>query len=248
MSTTTASEAPRRRPAGNAAWALPSRAVAAASGPVGLAIKLCFLAIVNAIALWAAIILAGKEKWVSLLVLVLATAAIDAVYLIPGRLVPLKFLIPGTVFLLAFQIAPIVYNINIAFTNWSTGHIVDQGRGDRRDPAQLARGGAGRRPVRDGAGTRGGRLARPDPVDEEASAGFVGTKEGLEEAPAGSVELDENSDLAAPEGYTLVPPDQLLALDRELAGYTVPVERPARSGRRASTRRSSCSRRCATTR
>ena len=225
MSTTTASEAPRRRPAGNAAWALPSRAVAAASGPVGLAIKLCFLAIVNAIALWAAIILAGKEKWVSLLVLVLATAAIDAVYLIPGRLVPLKFLIPGTVFLLAFQIAPIVYNINIAFTNWSTGHIVTKDEAiagiQRNSLAEAPDGGQYvMRPARAEDGSLVLIL-----YDEEASAGFVGTKEGLEEAPAGAVELDENFEISsAPEGYTLIPPDQLLALDRELAGYTVPVE------------------------
>ena len=62
------------------------------------------------------------EKWLALAVVVAATVAIDAVYL-STRSFPLKFLVPGTVFLLAFQVAPIVYNVNIAFTNWSTGHI-----------------------------------------------------------------------------------------------------------------------------
>ena len=224
MSTTTASEAPRRRPAANAAWALPSRAVSAASGPVGYGIKIGFLAIVNAIALWAAIILAGKEKWVALLVLVLATAAIDVIYMLPGRLVPLKFLIPGTVFLLAFQIAPIVYNINIAFTNWSTGHILTKDEaiaGIQRNSLSEAPDGGQyvMRPARDEDGSLVLIL-----YDEAASAGFVGTREGLEEAPAGAVQVDENFEISsAPEGYTLVPPDQLLALDRQLAGYTVPV-------------------------
>src|ERR687894_480698 len=54
-------------------------------------------------------------------------AAIDFIYLSPQRrAIPVKFLIPGTVFLLAFQIAPILYNVNVAFTNWSTGHILQK--------------------------------------------------------------------------------------------------------------------------
>ena len=187
-------------------------------------LKLAFLAVVNAIGLWAAVILAGEQKWVALVVLLLATAAIDAVYLTPGRFYPLKFLIPGTVFLLAFQIAPIIYNVNIAFTNWSTGHILTKDEAisgiQRNSLAEAPEGGQYvMRPARAADGSLVLIL-----YDEEASAGFVGTKEGLEEAPAGSVQLDENFEItSAPAGYTLVPPDQLLALDRELAGYTVPV-------------------------
>ena len=44
------------------AWSLPSRAVAALSGTVGLAIKIALLAIVNAIAVWAAVVLATDEQ------------------------------------------------------------------------------------------------------------------------------------------------------------------------------------------
>ena len=68
--------------------------------------------------------LAGEEKWVALGVLAAATLALDAIYLSPRRAIPLKFLIPGTVFLIAFQVVPIVYNVNVGFTNWSTGHIL----------------------------------------------------------------------------------------------------------------------------
>jgi arabinogalactan oligomer/maltooligosaccharide transport system permease protein len=106
-------------------WSVPSRAVAALSGTVGLAIKIALLAIVNAFAVWAAFVLATDERWLALVVLVAATLAIDAAYLSP-RAVPLKFLIPGTVFLLGFQVAPIVFNVNVAFTNWSTGHILQK--------------------------------------------------------------------------------------------------------------------------
>ena len=86
-------------------------------------IKLGPLGMLNALALWAIGILLADGKWVAAIVLAAATLAIDAVYLIPDRrLVPLKYLVPGTVFLVAFVAIPIVSNVNIAFTNWSTLH------------------------------------------------------------------------------------------------------------------------------
>lgn len=222
MSTTTAPEAPRRRRA--TASELPARAVATVSGPVGLALKIACLSIVNAIAIWAAIVLAGDRKWVALGVLLAATAAIDAIYMTPRRLFPLKFLIPGTVFLLAFQIAPIIYNVDIAFTNWSTGHILGKQEAiagiERNSLAESADGSQYlMRPARDADGNLVLVL-----FDEEAEKGFVGTREGLENAQPGSVKIDENGIVtSAPPGYTLVPGDELLGLDRQLAGYIVPV-------------------------
>ena len=71
--------------------------------------------------------LADRHHWVALPILVAATLAIDLVYLVPRRwTLPLKFLVPGTVFLLAFQIVPIIYTIEIAFSNYSTGHVIDK--------------------------------------------------------------------------------------------------------------------------
>jgi arabinogalactan oligomer/maltooligosaccharide transport system permease protein len=199
--------------------------VAVASGTVGFAIKIAFLSVVNAIAFWGAFELARQGTWAALAVLLLATAAIDVVYLTPRRLFPLKFLIPGTVFLLAFQIAPIVYNVNIAFTNWSTAHIGTKTEAiaaiQRNSLAEAPDGGQYvMRPARAEDGTVVLIL-----FDEESEQGFVGSREGLEEAPEGSVRLDENFEIAsAPAGYTLVRPDELLALDRQLADYIIPVD------------------------
>ena len=81
----------------------------------------------NALAIWAAYVLASRHHWVALPLLIGATAAIDVVYLLPRRwTLPLKFLIPGTVFLLAFQVVPIIYTIEIAFSNYSTGHVISK--------------------------------------------------------------------------------------------------------------------------
>jgi arabinogalactan oligomer / maltooligosaccharide transport system permease protein len=205
-------------------WSLPARAIAFFSGPVGLGVKIALLAIVNAIAVWGAVVLAMDEKWLALVVCVAATLAIDAVYL-SKRSYPLKFLIPGTVFLLAFQIAPILYNVNIAFTNWSTGHFATKDEAivgiQLQSLAQSATGGVYvMAPARDESG--GLVLVL---VDDETGQAYIGTEEGLEEQPAGSVETSQDGLITgAPEGYTLVPPEQLLALDRQLSQFTVPVD------------------------
>ena len=87
-------------------WGMPSRIIASFSGTAGLVVKLALLALMNAVVVWAAIILAQQQKWIALVVVAAATVAIDLVYL-SKRSVPLKFLIPGTVFLIVFQVIPI---------------------------------------------------------------------------------------------------------------------------------------------
>ena len=100
-----------------------ARALPAFSGTTGLVIKLGLLAVVNAIGLWALVALLADESYLAALCVAAATLAIDAVYLLPVRgLIPLKFLVPATVFLIGFQLAPILYNASVAFSNWSTGH------------------------------------------------------------------------------------------------------------------------------
>src|SRR4051812_328705 len=97
--------APPPPPAFQPAWS--ARAIAAFSGPTGLVVKIVLLSVSNALAAWAAYVLIDRGKWPAVAVLVLVTAGVDYVYLSGRRLLPLKFLIPGTLFLLAFQIAPI---------------------------------------------------------------------------------------------------------------------------------------------
>jgi arabinogalactan oligomer / maltooligosaccharide transport system permease protein len=54
---------------------------------------------------------------------VVATVAINWAYL-SRRRIPLKYLLPGTLFLLAFQVYPVFYNGFIAFTNYGTGNVL----------------------------------------------------------------------------------------------------------------------------
>jgi arabinogalactan oligomer / maltooligosaccharide transport system permease protein len=220
VSTSAAEQPPRLA----AAASLPTRLITVFSGTVGLVAKLIFLGLVNALAIWAGAILAGDGNWVAVGVLVAATAAIDAIYLLPRRTLPAKFLIPGTLFLVAFQIVPIAYTVNVAFTNYSTGHILPRGEaidGIQRNSLAVPPDGKTytMAPARDADGALVLIL-----VDDTNEATFVGTREGLEPLPKDQVQLDETGLVTGAEGYEIIPVPNRFALERELVAYTVPTQ------------------------
>jgi arabinogalactan oligomer / maltooligosaccharide transport system permease protein len=90
---------------------------------VGLVVKLLFLAAVNGLAFVALPRIIEQRAWVALAAIAAATLLVDYVYLSKRRL-PAKYLIPGTVFLVLFQLYPALYTFYISFTNYSTGHIL----------------------------------------------------------------------------------------------------------------------------
>ncbi len=224
MSTTAApTPAPSRLASATAAFrSAPTRAIAVFSGPVGLAVKIALLAVMNGIAVWAATILAGDHNWIAVAVLAAATLAIDAIYL-SGRAVPAKFLIPGTIFLLAFQLIPILYTINVAFDKYSTGHV--SSRSDaiqaikQNSLSETASGTAySMAPARDASGKIVLVL-----VDQDTNKPYVGDTKGLKPLPSGSVVLNSDGAITSATGYTLVKGSELFSLDRTLSTYTVPV-------------------------
>jgi arabinogalactan oligomer / maltooligosaccharide transport system permease protein len=121
------------RPAGRAGGPPPPRdpfadRLAARLGSASLAGlfgKLVFLGLVNGMALYAISTLLPERAWTPLLVVVVATLALDLVYL-SKRALPLKFLIPGTIALLVFQVYPVLYTAYIGFTNYGTGNVLTQ--------------------------------------------------------------------------------------------------------------------------
>jgi arabinogalactan oligomer / maltooligosaccharide transport system permease protein len=202
-----------------------SRAVALFSGSTGQAIKIGLLAASNALAAWAAYVLIDHHRWPAVAVLIAATALIDFVYLVPRRwTLPAKFLIPGTVFLLAFQIFPILYTINVAFSNYSTGHILtrseaikqiqinslDQLPNSRQFDMAVARNSSGDLVLLLHDQGKGGKV-------------YVGTTKGLTELPKGSFTLGETGQPASAKGYTLIKGAELFALDQQLGALRVPT-------------------------
>jgi arabinogalactan oligomer/maltooligosaccharide transport system permease protein len=220
--TTDASTASPRTGQGVPAPSLVARAVQAFSGPVGLTIKLVLLGAVNALALWAVGVLLADERWLAAALVLVVTVLVDAVYLVPDRrLVPLKFVLPGTVFLVAFVVIPIISNANIAFTNWSTGHNLAKDEAISQIQETSLAAPADGKTYTAAPATKDGELVLLL-VDDMTGKPYVGSEEGLEPLPADAVTVDTGAVVAA-EGYELVSGKDLAGIDTQLAGLTIPV-------------------------
>ena len=86
----------------------PGRARPGSTTTAGMVIKIAVLGLVLAIAIFGAFPLIEQQQWLGVALLVLVTAVIFWIYLSPRR-IPAKYLIPGTLFLLAFQVFPVLY-------------------------------------------------------------------------------------------------------------------------------------------
>ena len=84
-------------------------------------LKITLLAIVDAISVFALFILLLRGDWIIFSIVLVATIVINAIYF-SKRALPAKYLAPGLIFLLVFQIFVVGYSTYIAFTNYGTGH------------------------------------------------------------------------------------------------------------------------------
>ena len=96
-------------------------AEAAGAGWKLLLFKVIALGIIDALALYAALVLFQSEQLIPAILVLAVTGIANWVYFSRGNL-PAKYLIPGLVFLLVFQIFVAGYTAYIAFTNYGTGH------------------------------------------------------------------------------------------------------------------------------
>lgn len=95
------------------------------SSPLGLLLKLCLLGLVlfNAVVFTSR--LAEDRAWLGLTAMWLATLGLLWLYTRRGHIAA-KFIVPGTLFLLVFQIYPVAYTAYVAFTNFGTGNVLDK--------------------------------------------------------------------------------------------------------------------------
>ena len=199
------------------------RAISAFSGTTGLMVKIVLLSVLNAFAFWAMYVLVTRSHWVAAVVLLLATIGIDLVYLMPRqKTLPLKFLIPGTVFLLGFQVIPILYTIDVAFTNYSTGHVITKPDAIAQiKVTSLQPPANGQSYTMAAAKDASGKLVLIL-KDDVSGKTYVGNQSGLKPIPESTVKTGALG-ITSAAGYTIVTGPALFALDRTLQNYIVPV-------------------------
>lgn len=95
---------------------MPSERLARLSWP-----RVVFVGLVAAFAVVTIPALVDRHSWTGVAIAVAVTAILAYVYLSPRRIAA-RFLVPGTLLLLAFQVLPVAYTINTAFTDYGDGH------------------------------------------------------------------------------------------------------------------------------
>ncbi|MCY7286721.1 MAG: ABC transporter permease subunit [Cryobacterium sp.] len=96
-------------------------AEAASVGVKVLLVKIALLSIVDAISVYALMVLFLREDWLVFGAVLVVTLIVNWIYFSRYKL-PAKYLAPGLIFLLIFQIFVVGYSGYIAFTNYGTGH------------------------------------------------------------------------------------------------------------------------------
>ncbi|HEY1177766.1 MAG TPA: sugar transporter permease, partial [Phytomonospora sp.] len=94
----------------------------ASTSLTGLVVRITLLGVVAALAVWAVLPLIGARSWIGVGVVAAATALLFWIYLSPNKRLPLKYLIPGTLLLIAFQIVPVLFTLSTSVTNFGDGH------------------------------------------------------------------------------------------------------------------------------
>lgn len=91
----------------------------------GTLIKIAFLSILDAVGVFTIFLLFMKQNWFGVGLLALTMAIINYVYLKRGGL-PAKYLAPGLVFLMIFQVYVVAFSGYISFTNYGSMHNSDK--------------------------------------------------------------------------------------------------------------------------
>lgn len=192
-------------------------AEAASGSMLALAAKLIGLAIVDALAVYAVFVLVAAEQWLVTALVVAVTVLVNWIYFSRRRL-PAKYLTPGVLFLVVFQVFVLLYTGYIAFTNYGTGH-----NGSKEQAVSSLMASSLERvedspaypvTVVDRAGELGLLVTDPDTGDA-----YVGTTE----EPLAPVDAQFDGDTAvATEGWTSLQFADVLARTDEVTALSVP--------------------------
>ncbi|GAA1011183.1 sugar ABC transporter permease [Acrocarpospora pleiomorpha] len=181
--------------------------------------RILVLAVGSAVAFYAAPPLIAAESWTGLTVLAAATALIAYIYL-SRRHLPLKYLVPGTVFLIAFQIFPVLFTLSTAFTNFGEGH-----RGTKEEAITSIQTSSvaqvpGSPEYNLSVAVRDGELVFLL-VDTATKQVQAGTAAGLE--PVSGAELGLTGKVLSAPGFQVLTIPQAAARGAEISALTVPT-------------------------
>lgn len=183
--------------------------------------KLIILGVIDVLGIWAVSKSLAASWWVAVGFLVIALVALNVTYFRKGGL-PFKYLIPGLLFLLAFQLYPAGYTLGASFTNYGTGHLLPQ---DRVVAAIISQN---TRPVDGAQSYTVAPLEKDNQVamlifDPATNAPFLGTADSFEPV---TDPITENGKVTGVDGFTTLNLGALNSnpdLDQQWQQLAVPI-------------------------
>lgn len=201
---------------------LPGGRFAARGSLAGTLVKVSLLGLFTALGIWAVLPLYVAGNWWGIALTVAVVALVYWIYL-SGRTVPAKYLVPGVILLMAFQIFPVLYTMSTSLTNMSDGH-----RGTKEqaiasiEAFSVVRTDDSQEYTLTVATTgdpETGELAFL--LTDEDGQAYAGDADGLEELTGATV--DDTGKVSEAFGYTPLSPNQINARSDELQEFAVPT-------------------------
>jgi arabinogalactan oligomer / maltooligosaccharide transport system permease protein len=177
------------------------------------------LGVMAGVLLYAVPPLVAAQSWIALGVLGVAAALICYLYLSP-RHIPAKYLVPGTIFLIAFQVFPVIFTFTTAFTNFGDGHRGSKEEAitsiERTSVVQVAGSPEYQLTIAKADGELVFLLVNPDTKEVR-----VGTADGL--AALSGVDLSLTGKVLSAPGYDILSASEAGELDKQIADFAVPT-------------------------
>jgi arabinogalactan oligomer / maltooligosaccharide transport system permease protein len=169
--------------------------------------------------------LVTQGLWLAVVGVAFVAMAVLAVYG-TRRAVPMKYLMPGLLFLLALQVWPIVYTVGTAFTNFGDGHRVSKQESIDSIIANSVQEVPGSSRYKLTVAVKeGADIATAPPVfllTDPKGKTLLGDASGLEDLTADGVEKSPVGKVTAAPGYTILNARQVNAR-KDLATFAVPT-------------------------
>jgi arabinogalactan oligomer/maltooligosaccharide transport system permease protein len=181
--------------------------------------------IVAALAVFAIPGLIDQHEWIGVGIVVAAAALLVVIYASPRR-VPLKYLVPGTLLLVAFQLYPVIYTVSSAFTNYGDGHLLTKSQAISAIEKDSVQEVPGTQRYELSVATTGDPASAPFVYFLTAPDGTVyqGTSKGLTEVPASEVSKALDGKVIAAPGWHILNAVQVNARSAELDKFLVPTD------------------------
>jgi arabinogalactan oligomer/maltooligosaccharide transport system permease protein len=157
-------------------------------GAGNLILKIILVGLIDALLIYCLAQAWSAGWWPAVVFFAIVLVAVNAVYFTKGSL-PLKYLIPGLIFLVVYQLFTMVFTGYLSFTNYGTGHL------DSKDAAIHAIQASNVVPV------EGGTEYAVVPIEQDGTVSMlvtdpgtnqvrIGTNEGFTDVAAGDVQRE----------------------------------------------------------